>query len=220
MVKLFTIEGNIGAGKSTLVKIIKEKLEEEKYIKFLQEPVKQWLNLKNSEGDNILNLFYKDKKRWSYSFQMNAFISKQKLIEKCIDENKKIETIISERSVFTDRECFAKQLKEDGYIDDLEWKLYNNWYRWLTNKSDLKISGIIYLKCSPSTSYSRIKQRAREEEDLIPYEYLCNIHQKHEDWLNNTKIPVLIIDVENDFESDIKNQEIIIDKIIKFFKLI
>ena len=144
MVKLFTIEGNIGAGKSTIIKIIQDHIVENKFVNFLQEPVDEWLNLKNSDGENILDLFYKNKKRWSYSFQMNAFISKQKLIEKCLKTNKLVETIISERSVFTDKECFAKQLKEDNYIDELEWELYNNWYDWLINKSNLNTSGIIY----------------------------------------------------------------------------
>lgn len=219
MVKLFTIEGNIGAGKSTIIKIIQDHIVENKFVNFLQEPVDEWLNLKNSDGENILDLFYKNKKRWSYSFQMNAFISKQKLIEKCLKTNKLVETNISERSVFTDKECFAKQLKEDNYIDELEWELYNNWYDWLINKSNLNTSGIIYLKCSPETSYNRIKKRARKEENLIPYEYLNNIHKKHEDWLNNTKIPVLIIDVNEDFEFDLVYQKIIINKIITFLKL-
>ena len=219
MVKLFTIEGNIGAGKSTIIKIIQDHIVENKFVNFLQEPVDEWLNLKNSDGENILDLFYKNKKRWSYSFQMNAFISKQKLIEKCLKTNKLVETIISERSVFTDKECFAKQLKEDNYIDELEWELYNNWYDWLINKSNLNTSGIIYLKCSPEISYNRIKKRARKEENLIPYEYLNNIHKKHEDWLNNTKIPVLIIDVNEDFEFDLVYQKIIINKIITFLKL-
>ena len=75
---LISIEGNIGTGKSILDKILKEKFNRNTNVKFLQEPVDQWLKLTDSDGTNILDKFYKDQKRWSYSFQMNAFITRVK----------------------------------------------------------------------------------------------------------------------------------------------
>ena len=129
---------------------------------------------------------------------MNAFITKQKIIESYL-KNSDIKTIISERSVYTDRECFAKQLFEEGNIDILEWNLYNNWYNWLTNKAPIKLSGIIYLKCEPEICYNRIKKRNRNEESIIPMEYLEKIHEKHENWLGKIDVPVLTIDVSKDF---------------------
>ena len=44
-----SIEGNIGAGKSTFVELLKEVLNPKKYT-FLQEPVDEWLNMKDSDG--------------------------------------------------------------------------------------------------------------------------------------------------------------------------
>ena len=81
-----SIEGNIGAGKSTLVDILKKILGKELESVFLQEPVDTWLNTVNEEGKNILDLFYNNQERWSYSFQMNAFITRLKLIEKTMSK--------------------------------------------------------------------------------------------------------------------------------------
>ena len=53
---------------------------------------------------------------------------------------------ICERTVETDRKCFAQQLYDDGNISLLEWKLYDEWYDWLINKTSLEPSAIIYLK--------------------------------------------------------------------------
>ena len=68
-----SVEGNIGAGKSTLVNLLKDELNKFIIAKFLQEPVDKWLLLKNSSDENILELFYNNQERWAYSFQMNAF---------------------------------------------------------------------------------------------------------------------------------------------------
>ena len=111
---LFTIEGNLGAGKSTLVKILKSHLEYHPKYTFLQEPVKEWMETTDSDGSNILELFYKNKARWSYSFQMNAFITKQKLLEHIHLTSSIPQIILSERSAETDRECFSKLLKHDN----------------------------------------------------------------------------------------------------------
>ena len=76
---------------------------------------------------------------------MNAFITRLKLLEKAFEDFPD-SLVISERTVQTDRNCFAKQLYESGNIDELEWELYDQWYHWLLDKTKLKPSAIIYLK--------------------------------------------------------------------------
>ena len=110
--------------------------------------------------------------------------------------------IICERTVETDRNCFAKELHESGHINDLEWKLYNQWYDWLRNKLHLCPKGVIYLQSDPDICYKRIAYRARQEECIIPIDYLKSIHNKHELWIKNIEIPTLIINVNADFEHD------------------
>jgi len=58
---VISIEGNIGTGKSTLLNLLEDKF---KNIVFVKEPVDEWIKLKNNNNENILELFYTDKKRW------------------------------------------------------------------------------------------------------------------------------------------------------------
>jgi len=164
-------------------------------------------------------MFYNDQKRWSYSFQMNAYITKMQQLEKAINKET-TKLAVCERSVETDRFCFAKQLAEDGLINKMEWQLYDNWYYWLKEKTQCKLDGIIYLRCSPEISHERISIRKRKEEDNIPIEYLKKIHNKHEQWLNNTDTPILILDVNSDFENNASNKKIIINKVFQFLKTV
>ena len=64
---IISIEGNIGSGKSKFVELFKDYLEQEtsfsdKFL-FLSEPVDEWINTKNNNNENILEVFYKDRKR-------------------------------------------------------------------------------------------------------------------------------------------------------------
>ena len=84
---LISIEGNIGSGKSTLLKIIRETYKDNKNIIFIDEPVNEWLNIKNSDNKNILELFYNDKKKYSFSFQILAYITRLRKILEAIKNN-------------------------------------------------------------------------------------------------------------------------------------
>ena len=87
MTVIISVEGNIGSGKSTLLKQLKFKLPSRilnKRIFFLQEPVSEWERFKNKEGNTIIEEFYKDKKKWGFSFQIMAYISRLKSIKEII----------------------------------------------------------------------------------------------------------------------------------------
>ena len=73
--EIFSIEGNIGSGKSTLFEELKNVYSCIPNIVFLEEPVSEWEKIKNKQGEPMLQLFYRDPKKYSFSFQMMAFIS-------------------------------------------------------------------------------------------------------------------------------------------------
>ena len=81
---LVSLEGNIGAGKSTLLAELR-RLHPDWY--FIDEPVDTWTALKNDEGESLLEIFYADKKRWSYTFQNCALLSRYNLIEEAVKAN-------------------------------------------------------------------------------------------------------------------------------------
>ena len=69
---IVTIEGNIGSGKSTLLEFLKQDpiINKYKNIIFLDEPVKQWNKITDKDGTTMLETFYSDQKKYSFSFQM------------------------------------------------------------------------------------------------------------------------------------------------------
>ena len=123
--RIITIEGNIGAGKSTLVDILKNKYADRTDVMFLQEPVDVWTKI-SQDGKNVLELFYSDQKKYSFAFQVLAYTTRLHMIEKAVEEATRtgIRVIVMERSLEADRNIFAKMLHDDGLIEDCMYQIY------------------------------------------------------------------------------------------------
>jgi len=192
---IISLDGNIGAGKSTLLAEIRNKLHD---VHIVDEPVGQWTALKNAEGKNLLELFYEDKKRWAYTFQNCAILTRLKNIQDAVENldstMKGPQVIITERSVLTDKQVFAEMLRDSGDIDPLEWELYESWFNIFGKK--YPVSGIVYVSTSSNTSKDRIKMRNRQGEDRIGIDYLEALDTQHKKWVENTNIPVLTLSTE------------------------
>jgi len=218
-IKLISIEGNIGVGKSTFTTLLQQKINSSLLV---PEPVECWLNIKektiNSET-NILQLFYNDIQRWAYTFQNMAYITRSMLIEDSIKntlKNNNYKYIFLDRSLGTDRNVFEKMLYDDKKISEIEHQCYNLWCNFYDNyvRTNVKNKSI-YLRCDPLTSFERIKKRGREEEKSITLDYLQKLHNYHEDWLVNNP-DVLILDCNKDFESNIDYQNELINQVKKY----
>jgi deoxyadenosine/deoxycytidine kinase len=197
---VISIEGNIGAGKSTLMNILKEKFSNAVY--FIDEPVDEWTQMIGSDGKNLLETFYENMTRWSYSFQNIAYITRMNRLLSAIDSDKKV--IIMDRSLDGDKNTFTKMLEEDGHINKLEMAAYNKWVDLFNTRFGNNIlTKHIYLSCDPSIAHSRINKRSRNGEGGIPLEYLTRLHNCHEEWLNQ-KTNILKIDVNQDFIQDLE----------------
>lgn len=217
--KLLIIEGNIGAGKSTMLKLLGSLLQ----ATIIPEPTEQWQSVNGKE--NLLELFYKDTKRWAYTFQSYAFLTRIHAIlehqDRALSDN---EVHILERSVYCDRYCFAKNSFEGGNMTALEWHIYKEWFCWLVENYAPTPSGFVYLRTTPEVAYKRLVKRDRSEETSIPLSYLQALHNKHEDWLIDKKevtghlknVPVLVLDCDQEFERDSSRQEILADQIQHF----
>lgn len=201
---VFSIEGNIGSGKSTLVKALKEqtpalKLDYFKIV-YLPEPVDEWAKIKNTNNIGILEEFYNNPKKWAFSFQMMAYISRIAILKKTIKENPRC-IIISERSVYTDKNVFAKMLYDEKNISEIDYQIYNRWFEEFVK--DLQISGLIYVKTSPEKCFERVGKRNRQGES-IPLEYLQKCSQYHDNWINTYK-NVLTLNGDIDFKEKENN---------------
>lgn len=192
---IISLDGNIGAGKSTLLNHIRNHLHD---IHVVDEPVGQWTELHDNEGKNLLELFYADKKRWSYTFQNCALFTRFKNIQEALQKLDKTikgpQVILTERSMLTDKHVFAEMLHDAGDLNNIEWDLYNNWFH--TFGKTYPIHGIIYLSTSSTTSKERIHIRNRQGEDRIDLDYLNSLDNQHKKWIENTTIPVLTLSTE------------------------
>lgn len=197
------VEANIGSGKTTLLKKLEEKLN----VNVIYEPVDTWTKIQDSKGENLLGYFYQDIKRWAYTFQSVAFRTRIQEMEKKV-KNDSINII--ERSVYTDRNVFAKNCHSNGLMNDIEWFDYTNWHDWLCTKFDIQPDLYIYLRVNPEVSFARLQKRSRHEEDGVPLEYLRQIHQRHEDWLMGLD-NVIVIDGNIEFETDSQRLDVIIN---------
>lgn len=213
------VEGNIGAGKSTFLRILEKRLQ----VQVVYEPHEAWQSV---GGENLLDRFYSDTKRWAYTFQSYAFVTRVLAQEQHV-LTCKYPTQVLERSVYSDRYCFAKNCYEMGVMNALEWKLYQEWFSWLVDLYTVKPHGFIYLQTDPEICFERLKKRNRSEEQTVSLDYIKKLHDKHESWLLEKRdvapylkdVPVLVLPCNKDFEHDLEMQEEHLQKICDFFNV-
>lgn len=200
---IVSFEGNIAVGKTTLQKKLSSIIENKNDIDFIEEPVDEWLNIKD-ETNNILDVYYNDMKRWSYTFQNIVYITRMnKIIKKLLTSNSKY--IFTDRSLQCDVNVFAKMLYDDGKMNKIEWLSYNKLNEFYNNNFNNEVMYIVYLKCDPKVAFRRMKKRNRSSEQDVELEYLQKVDKYHNDWINNidkSKYKVLILDCNKDFEND------------------
>jgi deoxyadenosine/deoxycytidine kinase len=203
--KIVSIEGNIGSGKSTLLENLKNHYKDDPKVVFLKEPVDEWDKIRDKDGHTMLTKFYENQEKYSFSFQMMAYISRLKILRDTIKLYRENDvTIITERSLFTDKYVFAKMLYDQGKIEDVCYQIYLNWFDEFAQ--DFPVTHTVYVNAEPQNCYERIHVRARKGEELIPISYLQDCHNYHEDFIRNVKSAVLVLNGNNDIY---KNEKIV-----------
>jgi len=223
--KCLIVEGNIGIGKSSFLKLLGERLD----CKIVFEPHvdcqnKKWQSIE--KAGNLLEKFYEDTPRWAYTFQSYAFLFRVLEQEEAI-KNSDHDVIVFERSVFSDLHCFAKNCFELGTMTNLEWSLYQEWFFWLVEHHVVIPTGFVYLKGSPEVCFDRLKIRDRKEEAGVPLDYLKLLHEKHEGWLVHKKdvapcvadVPVLVLDRGKDWKVESEEKDRLVNKVADFFDI-
>jgi deoxyadenosine/deoxycytidine kinase len=181
---IVSIEGNIGSGKSTLLANLREHYKNSEQILFLKEPVDEWEKIKDSNGITILEKFYADQNKYSFSFQMMAYVSRLKVLRdvlKTIQKTDKKIIIITERSLYTDKLVFAKMLYDSGKIEDVNYQIYLNWFDAFSE--EFPVHKTINVKTTSENCHNRIVKRSREGEN-IPLTYLENCNLYHDNMMD------------------------------------
>jgi deoxyadenosine/deoxycytidine kinase len=192
------LAGNIGAGKSTLVQMICERLDWEPSY----EPVAE---------NPYLADFYADMRRWAFHSQVFFLTWRARAHRALMDIRR---PVVQDRSFYEDAEVFARALFRQGSMSERDWQTYQGLYRTMTTllaPPDL----VVYLRASVPTLRARIAQRARDFEANISDEYLDGLNVLYEEWIGGfTLSPVLVVPSDRlDFVSDARDLDAIVTTI-------
>ena len=191
--RIYSIEGNIGAGKTTILKIIEKSFKD---IAFVEEPISKWQNIGN---ENLLEKFYENPERWCFSFEFYSMLTKVEALIKAANYNQSI--IIIERSLLSNK-IFIDISKEMDKLNNMEYNiLLKTWDFYIQNVYP-QLSGIIYLNTPVDVCVNRIIQRNRNEECNVDKSYLNILHEKFKELSNESTIPTLIVDGNYDLKRD------------------
>lgn len=198
MQKYLVIAGNIGAGKSTLVRLLSERLGFRPYY----EPVAE---------NPYLEDFYGDMPRWAFQSQVFFLSYRVRSHRSLMDDP---QSVVQDRSLYEDAEVFARNLYERGTMSERDWATYRGLYRSMTGllpAPDL----VIYIKASVETLKSRIAMRGRGFEAAIPDEYLASLNILYESWIEGFDLsPVLVVPGDRlDFVSQSEDLEAIAETV-------
>lgn len=195
---IITIDGNIGAGKTTILNYIHA--NHNIYVDL--EPIDKW---KPFLDDIYIN------KRKFFNFQIRVWLDRSWIQEK--DNNS---TIVMERSPYFIRHTFNEYMAENHNVNPQESNILNELY----NKTDIiwKSNYYIYIRSSPSKCLERIIKRGRENEMNIDLDYLTDIHNLHEFAYQKALEEgrnIVCIDIENKDIEEIANEIITYIKTLK-----
>jgi len=187
--KMIVIEGNIGAGKSTLTKKLAERLNARAFY----EPV---------DSNPYLELFYKDPKKYALPMQFYLMSNRYEFHQEGIEHIWRTgQSCIFDRSIYGDY-VFAKKNWIDGNMSELDFENYNN-MRDVMLKTLMVPHIVIYLKNDPEKTLENINSRSRGCESGIPLDYLKGLDSLYKDLVFDLKqMGSKIIEIDwNEFKS-------------------
>jgi deoxyadenosine/deoxycytidine kinase len=198
MKRFIAVAGNIGVGKSTLVRLLSQRLGWKAFF----EPVTE---------NPYLADFYSDMRRWAFHSQIFFLIQRLRAHRQLALYPS---SVLQDRTVYEDAEVFARNLYLQGFIQQRDYDTYNELYQVLCESlpaPDL----LIYLRAPVKVLYDRILQRGRDYERRIDPDYLRQLNTLYEEWIASfTLCPVLTISTGDfNYIADPKHFELILSKI-------
>ncbi len=175
------IAGNIGAGKTTLTKLLAKHFNwEPQYEDVLENP--------------YLEDFYNDMSRWSFNLQIYFLNSRFRQI---LDIRQSGRDIIQDRTIYEDAFIFAPNLHSMGLMSNRDYDNYRSLFDLMesvTEAPDL----LIYLKSSIPNLVKQIQKRGRDYENSISIDYLNRLNERYDEWISNyNKGRLLVVNVDD-----------------------
>jgi len=192
------IAGNIGAGKTTLTKLLAKHYKWKPHFESVEE-------------NPYLDDFYAEMERWSFNLQIFFLNSRFRQILEIHESGK---NIIQDRTIYEDAHIFAPNLHAMGLMTNRDFSNYSSLFE-LMEKLVAPPDLLIYLRANIQTLVGQIHKRGRDYENTISIDYLSRLNERYEAWISTyTKGKLLIIDVDNlNFVDKPEDLGVVVDKI-------
>lgn len=192
------IAGNIGAGKTTLTKLLAKNFNWKAQFEAV-------------DNNPYLDDFYNDMEKWSFNLQIYFLGSRFSKVKEIRESG---ENIIQDRTIHEDAHIFASNLHDMGLLQTRDYENYLTVFN-LMNSFVQAPDLLIYLRASIPTLVKQIQQRGRDYESSISIEYLNRLNEKYESWVKSyDEGKLLIIDVDDlDFVNNPEDLSYIYNKV-------
>ena len=198
--KYIVIEGPIGVGKTSLAQLLAKELNSR-------------LFLERVEDNPFLARFYQDRHQFAFQTQIFFLLSRYRQLETLKQQDLFSTTTLSDYFMPKDRIFAALNLEEN------ELALYEQIYT-LLNPRIPKPDLVIYLQAEIDVLMQRIKQRGKDYEKPIEWDYVSALNQAYNDFFfyyNDS--PLLVVQTsEIDFVKSRADLEDLLDKITQMKK--
>ena len=198
--QFITIEGNIGAGKTTLAQL-------------LSKHYNARLILEEFADNPFLSKFYENQEQYAFPVELFFMAERFKQQKEFLQQKDLFQSLTISDYLFTKCLLFAKvTLPED------EFRLYQHLFD-IINQQLTKPDILIYLHSPVAKLQANIKKRNRSYEQNIPDEYLFNIQETYTHYIKQHNIKTLFVDTSNaDFLGNEKHLQVILDALEKEYE--
>ncbi len=195
-----TIEGNIGAGKTTLANILSKHFNARLILEeFAENP--------------FLPKFYQNPDQYAFPLELFFMAERYKQLKDLLHSNDLFQSITVSDYLFTKCLLFAKvNLPEE------EFRLYQKLFD-IINPQIIQPDLLIYLHSPVAKLQENIKKRNRSFEQDIPNDYLYTLQETYTQYIKQHNIKTLFIDASNaDFIGNPKHLEIVLEALDKDYE--
>lgn len=196
-----TIEGNIGAGKTTLANILSKKLNAR-------------LILEEFADNPFLPKFYKNPDQYAFPLELFFMAERYKQLKELLQTSDMFQTVTISDYLFTKCLLFAKvNLRAEEFL--LYQKLFD-----IIHQQLLRPDILIYLHAPVAKLQQNIKKRQREYEQSIPDDYLLLLQETYTSYIKQHSFKTLIIDASNaDFLGNEEHVNVVLNALEKEYSI-
>ncbi len=192
-----TIEGNIGAGKTTLAHLLSKHFNSR-------------LILEEFADNPFLPKFYESPEQYAFPLELFFMAERYKQLKEMLQTKDMFQTVTVSDYLFTKCLLFAKV-----NLPDEEFRLYQKLFE-IINPQIVQPDILIYLHTPVNKLQENIKKRNREYEQSIPNDYLFTLQETYTQYIKQHNIKTLFVDAGNaDFIGNKKHLDVIIEALDK-----